>query len=315
MKKLLFALFAVGAFVLNAADTGLLKFAPAKYEVLVLADVPILLAHPDAQKQLADPGMVTQLAALKEVGLDIAALKSILVFYAEDQVGVAVRLESAAKFRSELDKSITAGNGTQIAARQVNGRRIYRLTQRKRGEELDMVFVADDVIVAAEPEALEKYFTTSLVPADAAAKIAIPNVALWGMWRDLDPKPASDKDDIGLLTVMTTVNFSGAEGHDLDLAAVGVFRDAKAAARMGMMVPGWLSMGVGMVFGDDPQTGEELIKALKVETKENTLRLAMHLPESLLRRISAAAESAAKDALSSGKDSSGKDPSAPAGTK
>ena len=310
MKKLLLALFAVGAFVLNAADTGLLKFAPAKYELLVLADVPILLAHPDAQKQLADPEVVTQLAAFKEVGLDIAALKSILLFYAEDQVGVAVRLESAAKFRAELDKSITAGDGTQIAARQVNGRRIYRLSQRKRGEELDMVFVADDVIVAAEPAALEKYFAAALVPADAVEKIAIPDVALWGMWRDLDPKPAADKDDIGLLTVMATVNFSGAQGHDLDLTGVGVFRDAKAAAQMGMMVPGWLSMGVGMVFGDDPKTGEDIIKALKSEAKENTLRLSMHLPEELLQRISKTAESAAKDALSSGKDAG-----APAGTK
>lgn len=302
MKKLLFALFAVGAFVLNAADTGLLKFAPAKFEALVLADIPILLAHPDAQKQLADPGVVTQLAALKEVGLDISALKSVLVFYSEEQVGVAVRLESAAKLREELDKSITAGDGTQIAARQVNGRRIYRLTQRKRGEEVDMVFVADDVIVAAEPEALEKYFKSSRVSAETAAKITIPDVALWGMWRDLNPAPAAGEGDIGLLTVMATVNFSGADGHDLDLGCVGVFRDSKSAARMGMMVPGWLSMGVGMVFGDDPQTGEAIIKALKTETHDNTLRLSMHLSEKLLRRISAAAESAAKDALSSGKD-------------
>ena len=314
MKKLLFALFAVATFVLNAADTGLLKFAPEKFELLVLADIPRLLAHPDAQKQLADPDVVTQLAALKEVGLDISALKSVMIFYSEEQVGVAVRLESAAKLREELDKSITAGDGTQIAARQVNGRRIYRLTKRKRGEEVDMIFVADDVIVAAEPEALEKYFKSSRVSAETAAKISIPEVALWGMWRDLDPKPAAGEGDLGLLTVMATVNFSGAEGHDLDLACVGVFRDAKAAARMGMMVPGYLSMGVGMIFGDDPQTGEAIIKAFKCEPDDNKLRLSMHLPEELLRRISAAAETAAKDALSSGQDASGKAP-ASAGTK
>ena len=308
MKKLLFALLAAGMCALNAADSDLLKFAPANYEVLVLADARKLLAHPDAQKRLADPEVVSQLAALKEVGLDIASLKSVMIFGSENEWGVAVRLESAARFRAELDKSITAENGTAVAARQVNGRRIYRLSQRKRSEEADMVFVADDVIVAAEPDTLEKYFKATLLPAADLKKIQIPDAALWGMWRDLNPKPAKEnEDDVGLLAVMGTLNFSGAEGHDLDLSCVAVFRTAKSAARMGMMIPGWLAMGAGMIFGDDPQTGDALIKALKSETKDNSLRLSMHLTEELMQRITAAAETAAKDALSGG-DSAAKAP-------
>lgn len=314
MKKLLFALFVVGAFVLNAADLGLLKFIPAKYEALVLADVPKLLAHPDVQKRLADPEVSAQLAALSEVGLDIKSLKSFCVFYAGGEVGVAVRLESAAKFREQLDKSITAGDGTSIAARQVNGRRIYRLTSKKRNEEVDMLFVSSDVIVAAEPKALEQYFHAALVSADALEKIRIPDVALWGMWRDLEPKPAKkdSPDDLGVLAVMASLNFSGAKGHDLDLSCVAVFRDAKSAAQMGMMIPGYLAMLSGMVFGEDPQTGEAFIKSLKSEAKDNTLRLSMHLSAELLQRVSAAAEATAKDALTGEPEPPG---TTPAGTK
>ena len=73
MKKLFSALLVVFACTLYAADTGLLSYAPAKSDLLALADIQKILALPDVQKQLADPSVVKELAALDEIGIKLGS--------------------------------------------------------------------------------------------------------------------------------------------------------------------------------------------------------------------------------------------------
>ena len=309
MKKLFSALLVVFACALYAADTGMLSCAPEKYELLALADIQKILALPDVQKQLADPTVVKELADLKEVGITPEAFKSLLLFRWDDKMGGALRVSSAEQLRAALDKSITSGNGTSVAARDVNGRRIYRISNRKKADsDLDLTFVSDDVLVFSED--IDAYIAAAKLSAQDAAKISVADTEVWACWRNLDPPPAKpDPDNPNIRAVMATLNFAGETKHDLDIRAVGVFGDEKAAAKIGMMVPGWMSLGVGMAFGDDPKTGEKLIQALKCDVEGNTVRISVYLTEEILQKLSAFAEAAVKDA---GKDDAGEAKTAPA---
>ena len=79
MKKLFSALLVVFACALYAADTALLSYAPAKSDLLALADIQKILALPDVQKQLADPTVVKELAAMEEVGIKLGSFKTMMM--------------------------------------------------------------------------------------------------------------------------------------------------------------------------------------------------------------------------------------------
>lgn len=297
MKKLFSALLVVFACALYAADTGLLSYAPAKSDLLALADIQKILALPDVQKQLADPSVVKELAALDEIGIKLGSFKTLLVFHWDDRTGGALRIVDSGALREQLDKSVTGEKGAAVAARDVNGRRIYRITHAKSSDKaLDMVFVADDVLFFCEVDDLDAYFAAEKMPAETAAKVAVPEVEFWACWNNPEPSPAKpDPNDIDVRSVMATLSFAGEAKHDLDIRAIGVLGDDKAAAKLGMQIPGFMSLGAGMLFGDDPQTGEKLIKALKCEVEGRTVKVALYLPEDLVKRLVSAAEAAFKD--------------------
>jgi hypothetical protein len=314
MKKLFSALLVVFACALYAADTGLLSYAPAKSELLALADIEKILALPDVQKKLAEPDVVKELAALEEIGIKIGSFKTLMVFHWDDKNGGALRIADADGIRAQLDKSVTGEKGAAVAARDVNGRRIYRITHANDADKtLDMVFVADDVLFFCEVDDLDAYFAAEKMTAEKAAQIAVPDVEFWACWNNPEPPPAKqDPNNPDVRSVMATLNFAGEQKHDLDIRAVGVFGDDKAAAQIGMMVPGWMSLGAGMAFGDDPQTGEKLIKALKCDVEGSTVKVSLYLTEELVQRLVAAGEAAFKDSDQTEENGAKTAPTAPA---
>lgn len=315
MKKLFSALLVVFACALYAADTALLSYAPAKSDLLALADIQKILALPDVQKQLADPTVVKELAAMEEVGIKLGSFKTMMIFHWEDRTGGALRIADAGAIRAKLDESVTGEKGAAVAARDVNGRRIYRITNAKSTDNpVDVVFVADDVMLFCQVDDLDPYFAAEKMPAATAAKIAVPEVEFWACWNNPEPPPAKpDPNTPDVRSVTATLRFAGEAKHDLDIRAVGVFGDEKSAAQIGMQIPGLMQIGVGMFFGDDPKTGEKLINALKHEVNGSTVTFSLYLTEELVQRIVSTAQAALKD--SENADGAGDAKAAPAAPK
>lgn len=300
MKRVLLIMSVVLTAGLGAVDTGLLKQVPAKYEMAVLADVEKLLKLPAAKSVLEDEAVSGAASELSNAGVSLSDIKAVLGFYSGDAVGAVIKVANSGKIRELLDSS-PAKDGLYVEAMALNGRRIYRFNATGRSERPVCMFIAGDLILAADSvENLEKILAAAKLSADEAKRLAsgIPaGVALWGAWRNPEPVPqpedkaAAERVD----AVRATLDFTGRELRDLDATADILCGSANFAAMLGMMIPGYLSIGSGVVFADAPELGEELIKGFKSTPEGKALKLRLHMSEKLVRHIVEFSTRMAKD--------------------
>ncbi len=307
MKRIVSILTAALSLTLCAVDPGLLKFMPENYEAMALIDVSRVLSLPDVKTAIADPQFADQLAVLEQVGLKLSDFKALAISTCDDWGAGIFRITSGENLRKALDKSITVdipdSGDISVAAMQVNGRRIYRFNQEGRNEAVACTFIADDLVLCSDPEGLEKFFAARMLSEDAIGKLAVPSeVTLWGIWRNTEPPPAENGDNGRAEKVIVTLNFSGDAMRDIDAAAAIECDSEKFASMLGMMIPGYLSIGSGVVFADNPKLGEQFIKAFKSNVDGKTLTVSLHLSEELSKHLAEFSTRMAKDQMAAVQD-------------
>ena len=317
MKRILLVLSAVLSVALGAVDTGLLKMIPAKYDAAVLTDVSKLLKLPALKSVLEDEDVAGATAQLEQSGVKLSDIKEILVFVCGDNVGTVVKVSNGAKIREMFDASPNQDDFS-VEAMQLNGRRIYRFTTKGKSERPVCLFISDELILGSDSvEHLEAFLAAPKLSAEEAKKLAsgIPSkVTFWGVWSNPEPAPKPDEKGAAerIDRVMGTIDFTGKEMRDLDITAEILCGNENFAATLGMMIPGYISIGSGVVFADAPELGEELIKGFKAQPKGRTLKLSLYMSEKLVRHITDFSTRTAKSQISAKPEPATATPGAPA---
>ena len=289
MKRILMALTVVLTLAVGAIDTGLLEYVPAKSELTFLVDVDKLLKLPAAKSVLEDEEVSGAAAELAKAGVGFSDIKAAMGFAHENDGGVVLKICNGNKIKELLDSSPNQ-NGLTIEAMQVNGRRIYRFIAKGRGEKPVCTFIADDLILWADGvKNLERFIAAPKLSAAETGKFAsgIPSgIAFWGAWRNPEPAPKQgDKAADRVEAVTATLDFTGKELRDIDVTADILCGSGNFASMLGMMIPGYVSIGSGVVFSDAPELGEELMKGFKSRIDGKMLKLRLHISEKLVRHI------------------------------
>ena len=310
MKKLfLFAALAVASW-LGAVDTALLKYLPAKSAGMGVIEVAKLSRHSEIRAALEDPESV---GAFESLGIMPQDVRDIAGFYVDDDSkGLIVRIADGKALKAKLDASpmIKAGDTeVQIAAMELNGVRVYRCNVQGKNEAVFASFVADDVLAFSDSETeLEAYLKAPKFDGSQSYPNAA-KVAVWGIWNNPDVKPESK--DGQLLSVEATLDVVGKEQQDVVVAAVLNCDRDEYAAQMGMVIPGFVSMGCGAIFGDNPELGQKLLDMFKTKVNGKSLRLSLRITPEIAKYLSefiaktAKESSAAEDKSADKKDGEG----------
>jgi len=267
-----------------------------------LIDVGRLLKHPALGSVLADQDAAKANADLEQMGLSLQHISGIAVFSDGKLNGLMIRFTPGCGIRERLDAS-PHGEGFSVAAMQVNGRRIYRVSSAGRNESGYCTFVGDDLLLCSEEQqTLDKYFALAKLPKKSAEKFAAEagTVVLWGFWRNDEPAPTPREGEPveGRVESMTaSLDFAGEKKSDIVISTDIHCNTANYAAMLGMMIPGYLSVGSGIAFADAPELGEELLKNFKSSPKGNTLRLSLRLSERIVDHLTRFSTRMVKDQI------------------
>ena len=307
MKKLfLFAALAVASW-LGAVDTALLKYLPAKSAGFGLVDIAGLSKHPEIKAALEDPESD---AAFKTLGIKYQDVREIAGYYVDDDLkGAVVRIADGGALKAKNDASPMLKSGETavvIAAMDFNGIRAYRCSLEGKNEAVFASFVAADVLAFADSETeLEAYLKAPKFDGSQAFPNAA-KVALWGAWNNPDVKP--DSKDGQLVSVEATLAVVGKERQDVVIAAILNCDRAEYASQLGMMIPGFVSMGCGAIFGEDPELGQKLLDTFKSRVNGKSLRMSLKITPEIAKFLSEFASKAAKESTSA-EDKTAKQPS------
>ena len=300
MKKLILFVTVAVASWLGAVDTALLKYLPAKSAGMGVIEVAKLARHPEIKAALEDPDST---GAFEALGIAPKDVRDVAGYYIDsDHFGVIVRVADGAALKAKLDASPmikTGDTAVQIAAMELNGVRVYRCNVQGKNEAAFAAFVAADVLAFADSEAeLEAYLKAPKF--DGSQKF--PNadkVAIWGVYNELDLKPNSKEGQI--VSVEATLDVVGKEQQDVVVAAVLNCDRDEYAAQLGMMIPGFVQMGCGAIFGDNPEMGQKLLEMFKSKVNGKSLRLSLRITPEIAKAISEFASQAAKESTAADK--------------
>ena len=307
MKKLfLFAALAVASW-LGAVDTALLKYLPAKSAGLGILEVAKLARHPEIKAALEDPESV---GAFQALGIAPQDVRDIAGFYVDDDLkGVVVRVADGGALKTKLDASPmikTGDTAVQIAAMEQNGIRSYRCNVQGKNEAVFAAFVAADVLAFADSETeLEAYLKAPKFDGSREFPNAA-KVAVWGIYNN--PELKKDSKDGQLVSVEATLDVVGKERQDVVVAAILNCDRDEYAAQLGMMIPGFVSMGCGAIFGDNPELGQQLLDKFKTKVNGKSLKLSLRITPEIAKFLSEFASKAAKESTSA-EDKTAKQPS------
>ena len=110
------------------------------------------------------------------------------------------------------------------------------------------------------------------------------DVAVWGIYNNPDLK--KDSKDGQIVSVEATLDVVGKEQQDVVVAAVLNCDRDEYAAQLGMMIPGFISMGCGAIFGDNPELGQKLLDTFKTKTDGAALRMSLRITPEIAKFLS-----------------------------
>lgn len=300
MKRLPVVLAALLAFAAEAVDVGLTRLAPADYSAVILIDIRRMLGNRDVQRVMASRGAATRFSEVESVGLRIARIRELAVFLWDSHWYGVMRFEGAAELERELARRSADGK-SKIAAEVVAGTRIYRLKRppkpdgRHKTKELCLVFPGGETVVLAKAAEVANFLTCRRLDPAAAAQLADTDAEMWCEYRGkpAEKKPDEELDnvfDMRLKKGVLAIRLTGADRRRVDITGVGEFSDPAAARSMGTTLPGILAFLTGIVFAEDPEGGDELVRALRSEVKGGELLLSLSASEEMFRRFLRAEE-------------------------
>ena len=301
MKKVLFALAALLTLAAGGADAALTAWAPADHSLALLVDVRRLMGSRDVRRTVASPGVAEQFAEVERVGLRIALIRELAVFQWDDHWYGVMLVEDAEALRKSLEQK-SSDPAAKVAAERVAGATVYRLKRpprkdgRHKRKELCLIFPGGDVVVLAKRVEVEAFLKCPKLDHEAAAKLADTDAEVWGEYHDRDNAKRSGRDDddgpdVRLKHGSLMVRLTGAGRDNIEAVAVGVYHDPAGARSMSTALPGIMAFFTGLVFAEDPEGGDELVRALNTEVSGDRLMLSIKATPELVRRFLRAQES------------------------
>lgn len=300
MKRVLAALAAMLTLAAGGADAKLTAWAPTDYSRVLLIDVRRILGNRDIQRTVASPGVAERFAEVERVGLRLAGIRELAVYQWDDHWYGVMIAENAAELQKSLELK-SADPKAKIAAENVAGTTVYRLMRPpKKGDkhkkkELCLFFPGGDVVVLAKRVEVEAFLKCRKLDAAAAEKLADTDAEVWCEYCDRDNAKRDGGDDDGPDVRMKhgtlMMRLAGTGRRDLEAVGVGEYHDPAGAVSMSTALPGIMAFFTGLMFADDPEGGDALVRALETEVAGDRLMLSMKVPEKLFRRLLRAVES------------------------
>lgn len=295
MRTALAMLAAFLALTAGAADAALLAYAPAGSSAVISIDVRGLLENPELRKLAAKPGAIKLLAEAEQTGMRFSDVRKIAVFNRDDCWYGLFRLENVGTFRNALDEHRKTGKPPLIVPETAGGLRIFRLRNPKKQspkhlkKEMCIAFLDDGTVVLAKAVELTKFLTAKRMDQAAVEKLSARRAEVWLEYRQQpgDGKRSGGGEvfDTRLKQGSLELKFAGADKNELDLVGTAEFVDPESAKSMSMTLPGILSFFAGLIFSEDPDGGDMLVRALRSEVRGSTLHLSLHATEELCTRF------------------------------
>ncbi len=300
--SLLAALFALTA---GGADAALMASAPAGSSAVISIDVRGLLENPDVRKLAEKPGVVKLLSELENSGMRCTDVREIAVFNWDDCWFGLFRLNDADAFRRALEEHRKTGKAPLIVPETIGGRRIFRMRDPKRQspkhikKEMCVMFLDDGTVVLAKAVELDKFLKARRIDRTTVEKLAAKHSVVWLEYRQQPGKGNEQRGDevfdVRLKQGSLELKFDGAAKRDIDLSGTAEFVDPESAKSMSMTLPGIVSFFAGLIFSEDPEGGDMLVRALRSEVRGSTLHLSLHAGEELFLRFLRALENFCSD--------------------
>ena len=300
MKQALSALAALLVFAAAAADVALTGLAPADFSVAILVDVRRMLGNREIQRTVASRGVAGTFAEMERAGVRVARIRELAVFFWDNHWYGAMRVEDAAAIRRDLERKC-ADPASNIVAETVAGNRVYRLKRpakkdgRQAKKELCLFFPGDGTVVLAKAVEVEKFLTCPRLSPKAAAQLADTDAEVWCEYRGgaAAKTPDEERDsgfDLKLTRGFLEIRLAGINRRQVEVTGVGEFSDPADAKSMGKTLPGILAFFAGLIFAEDPEGGDELVRALRSEVDGGELLLSLKASEELFLRFLRAQE-------------------------
>lgn len=289
MKRLFFMLSAVLTLSLCAAEQSLFGHIATDYEFVAQFDLDRILQLPMVKAELAETIKEWE----KTTEFSPSDISSFVVVSSGGSETVMIKVKDGEKLRKYLDSSPVDSFGS-VAAMQVNGRRIYRLNFTGKNESLICTFAGKDIVAVSEDAAgLERYFAVPKMAVAEAEKIfsGTQGAVFATCVRNFD-----DLKELGgeITYGKFAVYFSEKESEFIKLALITGCSEEKFAQTLSIMVPSYVSIAGAMLFSNNPEQADKLLRGLKssVNGKELTLSLTMDkaMAESLMKTLVGFAE-------------------------
>ena len=294
MRKALVALAAAFALTVGAADAALLALAPAEYTAVISLDLRRLLGNRDFRKWSESPAVAESLSELARAGMRISGIRALAIFYWDDNWYGVLKPDPALRLREALERRC-ADPSSKITAETLAGRRVYLLRRpptrgnRHKKKELCFTFFGDDTAVVAKFVELEKFLRVRRLDPAEVARLAARDADAWFVCRTHEGPGARRKNGelgaFGIKHGALELRLTGGEATAVALSGVLGFSKSSKAREMSMTLPAILAFFTGLVFAEDPEGGEQFVRALRSEVRGKTLRLSLDVSEDLFRRF------------------------------
>lgn len=298
MKKVLSALAAILTFAAAGVDAALTAWAPADHSRVLLVDVRRLMGNRDIRRTVASPGVAERFAEVERFGLRVAFIRELAVFQWDDHWYGVMLAENAEALRKSLELS-SSDPAAKVAAENVAGTTVYRLKRpprkdgRHKRKELCLIFPGGDVVVLAKRVEVEAFLKCRKLDRAAAAKLADTDAEVWGEYHDRSDAKHENGDgaDVRLKHGSLMLRLTGTDRAGIEAVAVGDYYDPAGAKSMSTALPGIMAFVTGLVFSEDPEGGDALVRALNTEVSGSRLMLSLKASPELVRRFLRAQES------------------------
>lgn len=319
MKKISLALAVLCVAALTVCGTEpLLSLIPEGSCGVLSVDFAALWRHPQVAESLRRPEIAGELNELENVlGCRISDVEELLVFVDKspaesNYIGGLIRSRAAAKLFSAAANTDTvnaisrkaaktgmAGNETfRSRVEKIGDREVvfFSDSQKSEASDIGLVALSPEVLLAARRDMLPKMLKAPrITPVALAAilKARIPGrYPVWAVWNDprgRTEEPAKDaqapKIEEKIIGVSFAFGFSGKEQLDQKFIASIRCNTRDFASTLGMMIPGYVQMGVAMAFQQKPEIGQELIGNFRCNTKGFDVFVSLFLPKTLSEKL------------------------------
>lgn len=191
--------------------------------------------------------------------------------------------------------------GDRFSLTEEAGRKIYcvRADQQIAGETVDVgvVYLAPDVVFAAERKYIAPFLTSSSAPENRRKKsrLTAPDgePLVWSFLNVKSILANSGKRNSGKFgramlngvnSVFAELNAIG-DGGEWKLAAAAQCDDEESARQFALLVPVWLQLASSLLFIDDPALGAEFLGARKIVPDGRRVVLDLTMTRSFVERL------------------------------